>query len=475
MGNRQATNKEKNAVWRFFSSVRLTLALLIVLAAVSILGTVIPQREGVAEFARSLEPGTLAVFHALDLFDVYHALWFRILISTLALNLIVCSLDRLPTTIRRFRATPSPDRRKPFESMPSEHRIHTGLSPAEAADRTEGLFRGQFRKAVRTDGDRGTFLYGERGRLSLFSVYLVHLSVLVILAGAIVGSVYGFEAFVNIPEGTSVDSVRLRDTRASKALGFRVELLDFDVSFYENGTPKEYRSEVRFVDDDITQEATIRVNHPSTFQGIRFYQASYGAVPGNEVVLRVQRDAPQVSETTLRAARGQAVPLPGGEGHFVVEDVREDFMHMGMGPAARITVHPKDGEGLYFWVFMHPERVASRFSESFKGFPKLNPSAFEPYTFELADMETRYYTGLQVNRDPGVPLVWAGFFLIVVGLFAAFFMSHRRVWVRILDDPGGSLVEVAGKANKNPVGAEREITQFTSRLREHLDAQGRTA
>ncbi len=474
MGNK-STDQGKNPAWRFFSSVRLTLALLIVLAAVSIVGTVIPQREGVVEFARGLEPGTLAVFRALNLFDVYHALWFRLLISTLALNLIVCSLDRLPATLRRFRATPSPDRRKPFESVPPGHRIHIGLPPAEAADRTERLFREQFRKAVRTDGDRGTFLYGERGRLSLFSVYLVHLSVLVILGGAIVGSLQGFEAFVNIPEGESVDSVRLRGTREPKPLGFRVELLDFDVSFYENGTPKEYRSEVRFVDEDTTKEATIRVNHPSAFQGIRFYQASYGAVPGNEVVLRVQRDPPHGTETTIRAPRGQVVPLPGGEGHFVVEDVRDDFMRMGMGPAARIAVHPKGGEGLYFWVFMHPERVASRFSESFKSFPKLDPSAFEPYTFELADMETRYYTGLQVNRDPGVPLVWTGFFLIVAGLFAAFFMSHRRVWVRILEDPDGSLVEVAGKANKNAVGAEREITQFTSRLREHLGAQGRTA
>lgn len=467
--------KEKNALWRFFSSVRLTLVLLILLAAVSILGTVIPQRQGMMEFAQGLSPGALAVFNALELFDVYHSFWFRILISVLALNLIVCSLNRLPTTLRRFRSAPKPDRTKPFESVLPEHSFQVTLFPAEAADKAEALFRRRHGKTNRKDTDQGIFLYGERGRSSLFSVYLVHLSVLIILAGAISGSLLGFEAFVNIPEGGSTDTVRLRDSRAPRPLGFQVELLDFDVSFYKNGTPKEYRSEIRFVDQETVKEATLRVNHPVTFRGIRFYQASYGAVPGNEAALRVRRDSPSDTEIAVHATRGEMIPLPGGEGRFVVEDIREDLMRMGMGPAVRIAVHPNEAEALDFWVFLHPERVASRFSEAFKTFPKLNPGAFEPYTFELEDIEKRYYTGLQVNRDPGVPFVWAGFFLIVIGLFGAFFMSHRRVWIRIREDRGGSLVEVAGRANKNAVGAEREITHFTSRLREHLGAQGRTA
>ncbi|MCF8063574.1 MAG: cytochrome c biogenesis protein ResB, partial [Deltaproteobacteria bacterium] len=416
----------------------------------------------------------LEVFRALQLFDVYHSFWFRILISTLALNLIVCSLDRLPATLRVFRSVPKPDRKKPFEDALSDHRFHTGRPPAEPAHIAERLFRKSHRKTTRKESQSGVFLHGERGRFSLFAVYLVHLSVLLILAGSIVGSLLGFEAFVNIPEGESVDTVHLRDSRSPKPLGFRIECVDFDVSFYENGTPKEFRSELRFVGGENTEETTLRVNHPFTFQGIRFYQASYGSIPGKAVDLLVRQGKPPGAETGVKANLGERYPLPGGEGHFVVEDIRDDFMRMGMGPAVRIAVHPADGEGLEFWVFLHPERVASRFSESFKTFPKLNPSAFEPYTFLLEDVENRYYTGLQVNRDPGVPFVWAGFFLIVAGLFAAFFMSHRRVWIRIEDSGDGAVVRMAGRTNKNAVGAEREMTQLTSRLREHLGARGRT-
>ena len=42
------------------------------------------------------------------------------------------------------------------------------------------------------------------------------------------------------------------------------------------------------------------------------------------------------------------------------------------------------------------------------------------------------YTGLQVAKDPGVWIVWLGCTLMMAGyLYVAFFMSHRRIWVRI--------------------------------------------
>ncbi len=465
-----------NAIGRFLSSVRLTLAILIVLAAVSIVGTLIPQSEGVSEFARGLSPGTLKLFTTLGLFDVYHSLWFRALISLLALNLIVCSLNRLGPTLRLFRAAPKPDRTRPFEDVPPENRFFTDLSPAEAASRVEGLVRDKYEKFARKDSPNDIFMVGERGRYSLFGVYIVHLSVLLIIAGSIVGSLWGFKGFVNIPEGEGVNTVRLRNSHTHKELGFRVECVNFDVTFYENGTPEDYRSDLRFMDDDMEKDVVLRVNHPFTYRGIRFYQSSYGNIPGNEVDLLIRRGGTENGETVLRATRGEEVQLPGDEGHFVVEEIRGDFMRMGMGPAARISAHPEEGEPFTFWVFLHPDRAQARFSQGFQAFPSLNPSAFEPYTFFLKGIESRYYTGLQVNKDPGVPYVWAGFFLIVAGLFVTFFMSHRRFRIRIQDiGEDGTLVSVSGRADKNPVGAERETSMLVAGLQKILVEQERTS
>lgn len=73
-----------SAIWGFFSSVKLTIVLLIILAIVSILGTLVPQEQGAAEFARRLNSAMLQIFTSLDLFDMYHAIWFRVLIGCLA-------------------------------------------------------------------------------------------------------------------------------------------------------------------------------------------------------------------------------------------------------------------------------------------------------------------------------------------------------------------------------------------------------
>jgi len=462
------TSKEPHALWRFFSSVRLTLALLILLAAASILGTVIPQREGMVEFARRLSPAMLEVFEALRLFDVYHSFWFRFLISALALNLVVCSLNRLSPTLRRLRSQPRPDRTKPFEETPPHRRFPVSRPVEEVTVRAEALLHGRTANRARKDTTNGSFLYGERGRFSVFGVYIVHLSVLLILLGSILGSLTGFEAFVNIPEGDGTDTVRLRGSGGELKLGFRVECKDFFVSFYDDGTPREYRSTLRFVANGEAEEAAVRVNHPFTYQGIRFYQASYGSIPGNEATLVLRRGKTLQEERTLRARIGESIRLPGGEGRFRVEEIRGDFMRMGMGPAARIVVQPGEGETIPFWIFLHPERVEARFSGSFQQFPKLNPSAYEPYTFFLKGIEKSHYTGLQVNKDPGVPFVWAGFFLIVFGLFITFFMSHRRIWLRIEREGDGAVVSVAGRATKNPVGLERELDHLAARLRDHL-------
>src|SRR5512136_608615 len=110
--------KKSNALWNLFTSVKLTLGLLIVLAVTSIFGTVIPQQEGAMDLAEQLSPGLVSLLSSLQLFDMYHSLWFRLIIGILALNLLICSLDRFPAAWKRFQAAPKLDRSKPFENLP---------------------------------------------------------------------------------------------------------------------------------------------------------------------------------------------------------------------------------------------------------------------------------------------------------------------------------------------------------------------
>lgn len=460
---KSGANKNSNLIWRFFSSVKLTLVLLIILAIASLFGTLIPQQDSAVEFARRISPGMFQLLSSLSLFDMYHSSWFRVIIGLLALNLIVCSINRLPATLRLFRAAPKADRSKPFENLPAERRFSVNGEMHDAGERVAKFLKKKYRRVEIKNSPKGNFYYGEKGRYSYFGVYIVHLSVLVILIGGIIGSLFGFEAYVNIAEGDTVDTVALRNRMTPKKLDFSVHCEKFVVEFYENGAPKEYRSDIRFLSDGkVVQQGSLLVNHPVTFRGITFYQSSYGAIPGT-VHLKVSKGGNNPETLTLEVEQERPFSLSGTTAQIQVVEVEENLRGT-MGPAAMISVKPQKGEEIRFWVFQYAEMLRQRFPEAMLKAPILNPGAFKPYTFSLEKLERRYYTGLQVSRDPGVSLVWVGCFLMVGGFIITFFNSHRRVWVRVMKSKGETTISVAGRANKNPVGIESELEGVTNKL-----------
>ncbi|MDP2752963.1 MAG: cytochrome c biogenesis protein ResB, partial [Nitrospirota bacterium] len=72
------------------------------------------------------------------------------------------------------------------------------------------------------------------------------------------------------------------------------------------------------------------------------------------------------------------------------------------------------------------------------------------------------YTGLQVRKDPGVWVVYLGCITIAIGLFMAFFMSHRKLWVGIVEDKNNTRVTIGATSNKNSTSFERKINKMVS-------------
>ncbi|MBW1772367.1 MAG: cytochrome c biogenesis protein ResB [Deltaproteobacteria bacterium] len=464
--------KSENPVWNLFKSVKLTIVILIILAIASIAGTLIPQQEGAIGFARKLSPGVLRIFDGMGLFDMYHALWFRLIIAVLALNLIICTIDRFPTAWKRLKAQPRPDRSKPFENLPPERTFTVKGSMTSVAERLKVFMKARYKNISDKREEKEYFLYGDKGRYSHMGVYIVHLSVLLILMGSIIGSFFGLEAFVNIAEGESVDTIRLRKSNNPYKIPFQVLCKKFTVDFYDNGAPKEFRSDLQFlVDGKVVKEGPLIVNHPITFQGITFYQSTYGKMP-DRIQLKIARQGSGSETNEVVVSMRKAIPLPGKEGQFEVADIKDNFMRWGLGPAVLIRVHPSQGEEKAFWVFQQPEMVKKKLPGIFEKYPKLNPASYPPYVFFLEEFESKYYTGLQANRDPGVFLVWIACFLMVLGFFVAFFTSHRQFRVRIQSKKDRLKISIAGNTSKNEVGLERDLDQLTGQLRDHLADEG---
>jgi len=457
--------KNKSGIWSFFSSVQLAIVLLSLIAFFALIGTLVPQREAAGELAVRLSPAIFSFLQKMQVFDLYHSVWFFLLMGLLAVNLIICSLDRFPMAWRRFRTRPSPLNEDVFKDLPAENTFQIKSDVQKTATVAATLMKKKYRGLAQTEEAGSACLCAQKGRFSHFGVYIVHLSFLVLIAGVIIGSVFGVEGYVNITEGETVNSISLRAGSQPFPLPFSVRCDKFIVEFYESGAPKTFQSDLTFLTDkQAVQSGKLRVNHPMAFGGFRFYQASYGAAPGGKATLALLRDGGR--RDMMNVSAGYTFELPGKEGTFQVLRVEENLMKMG--PAIKVVVRSKKEEAT-FWVFQQIDQIKKLSPDIFEQVPIFNPGLFRPYTFALMGLEEKYYTGLQVNRDPGTPVVAAAALLLICGLMIILFSYARSVWIRIDQKKDKVLIRVAGRSSKNQAGLEKEIQDLLSELKDSLE------
>lgn len=440
-------------VWDFFCSLKLTLFLLISLALTSIIGTVLPQGQLPPEYVAQISPTKLQIYTKLGFFDMYHSWWFISLLYVFSLNLICCSIKRLPHVFK-FVSQPTlvlgESLRNSF-SLKQEIKISGSV---ESGRDSLSAFLGQEFGAPTVSEQNGEYhLFAQKSAWSRLGVYVVHLSILVIFIGAIIGSLAGYKAYVSIVEGTSINAVEARNG-GQIPLGFEVLCEKFSVDYYPTGAPKEFRSILTVMENGQPvpgySQVKVIVNHPLTYKGITFYQSSYGqASEGSEHYITVTPRSGGVPER-LAVQEGAAVTLKDGTQFRLLEATQEvrQFAPGFSGPAARVEVTPKGAAPQTFIVF--------------KDFPDMNAQRGDALIFGYEGTNARMYTGLQVAKDPGVWVVWLGCALMVVGLFIAFFMSHKRIWIVV----SKGHARIYGNASKNQAAFEMQFDAITEKFKQ---------
>ena len=423
-----------DAIWDFFCSLKLSITTLILLATTSILGTVIEQGSTPEAMAQKLD-WNLATLRFLDqslnAFDMYHSWWFIGLLGLFAVNLICCSIKRLPRvwhTVKNPVLTPDDNMLRAFSN-----REEFTVKGEEAAlkEKVSAFLAGRFSGARVNEKDGKTYFYAEKGAWSRFGVYITHASILIIFVGALLGSFWGYKAYVSIPEGGQSDTIYRRDKQGESPLGFAVRCEEFSVSYYE-GTrrPREFKSILSVIDNGqvVIKDRKVIVNEPLTYKGITFYQSSYNPIGDPSFGMQVKERA-SGRVVDLIVPFGAQRPLPGG-GAVRVENYGDN------GMIVRLGVTGTDGLRRVVDVYDSSANI----SDERRG---------GEYIFTLTGFHQRYATGLQVAKDPGVEVVWLGCLFMVVGTMVAFFMSHRRIWVVLSPGSKGTNLLIAGNANRN--------------------------
>lgn len=453
--------------WQTLSSIKTGVILIILVVIFSAAGTIILQRPMTEadDMARAYSPAMLRFLDATGLTDVFHARWFIALMILVSLSIIAASVERFPNAWRFFaRPYKSPDdnfrRVLPTQAQIAVADEEHGLSAAEAAFHKMGL------KCERIVRPNSFSLFSERNRISEMAVYIVHASLLLIFLGGIVDALYGWKGFLMLTPGSQSNHLELRNG-GTRELPFAIRCENAGEETYADGSPKKYWSKLSVIDGgrEVSSKEIV-VNDPLVYEGVRFYQASYGrtgkldklilnVIPSNGTPGNAQEISLGANQTLVLDS-DTSVQLVEFFPDFVVEDGKVYARSNDVvNPAVHLVVtSAKTKASVNVWL---PE------------IPGIAENAHSPYTFEPKDLKTGVYTGLEVSHEPGQWAVWGGVILMAIGLTFVFYVVHMRFWVvPVVDAQGRNLIWVGGTANRNRDAFELKFKKLVEQIQKEL-------
>lgn len=465
-------------------SLKFTLFTLFCLATVSVIGTLIQQNQPARFYSEEYGAWAPLILN-IGLENMYHAWWFSTLLLLLVLNIIVCTIDRFPPKWKATLENKVDVDPKFIKNLLDNHVLIFQDESASVRERILNILRKKRYNIKEADSQDGMSIYSWKGMAGRFGSDIVHASLLLILFGAIIGSMVGFKDFGAFYEGEAttipVSELRLtidrswygiplpRIERQKMASDIQLRLDKFWIDYYESGQIKQYNSVLTLSDNgkEVITGRQIWVNAPLSYKGFTFYQSSYGTaydkVKDAEFVLKDSKTHKAVAPP-FTIGWNTPYDIPGTDYRVKIVGFVSDF---AFDPASK-TVFAKSAE--HNNPAIHVEIYKN-------GKPLINPWLFYNYADLFAAIpDSNYelvfngyrgivYTGLSINKDPGTNIVWIGATLMVVGFFMAFFIFHKRIWVNVRRNSNETVVHIGGMINKNKFAFEREFSDIVESIK----------
>ncbi len=422
-------------IWRAFSSMKLGLALLGIIALVSGIGTIVPQLEQAPEKAKQLGQ----IWQWMGITHLYNTVWFRLLLGLLCINLIVCSIQRLKGIyLRTFKLKPPTT----LEQVPLKIRLTLKGESAQLRESVQTVLKQKGYRFSLSNQSDWSFIAIKR-RLGNWGSLITHLSFVVLVIGALLGSLFGFKGSFMEGAGTTFPIQEIQLSKGKVSETFDVRINSAEDRFLPNGERDNWYTDMSILENgqEVSRQ-TLSVNHPFKYHGITFYQANF---------------ANGVSYT---------IDMKGKKTSVVLRDQGQSYFQ-APGTELYLVTAIKSGSS----------QKADVLYQVYKGTEEKPIQAGQLTTGQTIDVQGTYqltfnglagFTGLQVKKDPGVAIIWLGCVLLVVGLILAFYWQPIVISGIIQSEDGvqGNLTTgaLSGKMTANSQAALERMVDSVSKL-----------
>ncbi|CBN56526.1 MULTISPECIES: cytochrome c biogenesis protein [Kamptonema] len=421
------------------ADLRLAIILLLAIAIFSISGTIVEQGQPV-QFYQANYPEHPALFGfltwkvllILGLDHVYRTWWFLSILILFGTSLTACTFTRQFPALKAARRWKFYEESRQFEKLALSAELETSsLNSLE-----EILQKRRYR--VFREGDT---LYARKGIVGKIGPIIVHASMLIILAGAIWGTMTGFLGQELVASGDIFQIKNITDAgpwaeaQIPKDWGLRVNR--FWIDYTPDGNIDQFYSDLSVLDEEGKEvdKQTIYVNKPLRYRGVTIYQADWG-IAG----VRVRINKSPVLQLPMAQLDTQGKGRIWGTWIPTKPDLSAGVSLLAKDLQGTLLIYGSDGKLL--------TTVRAGMATEVNG-------------VMLTIDEVIGSTGLQIKADPGIPLVYTGFGLLMLSVMMSY-VSHSQIWAL----QKGDRLYIGGRTNRAQVTFEREIVEILDKLGE---------
>lgn len=391
----------KQKIFRTIADLRFSIFILLLISLFSIAGTVIEQDQTIETYKINY-PLTNPVFGFLTwdrilqfgLDHVYKTWWFFLLIFLFGLSLISCTfLQQLPSLkiARRcqFFRTTNPFYRLKISTILNTFSFNKILSRIK--QKKYSIFQ------------QKNIVYCYKGLIGRIAPILVHLSMILILIGTIVGSLFGFKAQEIVPK---TENFHIQNIVNMGQLTFipktSARINDFWITYTRNKTVSQFYSDISILDNqgNETNRKTISVNYPLINNGIYYYQTDW-----NLIGLRLQTKNSEIFEYPLVNS------LTNQNKIWITWISKSSFLNEGI-----------------IAIIDNLEGYCSIYNEAGKFLGNIELNETVNFNEPLTLLEILSSTGLQIKSDPGIPIIYSGFLFLMISTLLSY-LTYSQIWI----------------------------------------------
>lgn len=442
---------------KFFSSIKVSIFLLVIIILATTLGTLIPQGRSAEAYTEKY--GNWAPFLIKSgITRLYQSPWYLFLLILFSINITVCSLTRIKKKfIQAFKPQIMTEEKK-LETLSLKKSFTHPQSVPQAEKRLKEILSSKGYKVQGQSTQGRHFILARKRYLGLFGSDIVHLGILIVIMGGFITGAAGFRENV---------ALAAEETKSVPGADFSLKLNRFETYYYKDGSVKDWKSTLSVIKNSqnlLTK--TIEVNHPLSFKGFVFYQSGYGWDWRNpEVELVVERKTEKALSRSIRTRVGEKISIK--EEEIEIEPVYfvPDFVLTKENKVTTRSLEPNNpavyvrasekGESVFSgWLFL-----------KYPGFNTGSPQRDSVLSVEFKDFKAEPYSIIQIARDPGAPFIWAGCFLVMSGLFLAFYYTPRQLRFLIKKEKQDTKISAGGTAKKAKDSFKREFDKILGSFR----------